>query len=184
MFQLAFEHTLPIAAPRIYDALETRLHTLPNLMPNVRRIELLDTRVEGGPVHPVLTRRDRWHAHAGIPLLAAWLGAGLSWTVSSRWYRAPYLIEWEVERPTLPIDVRAGGEISLEGAGAETRVRAQGTLSLEPPYPTWLKWAGGGVHKVEALIGQLLSTNLSALVRGAPQAIEALLHGPNSERDA
>jgi hypothetical protein len=179
--QLLRQKRILCSPARLEGLLRERFSSLSVVLPNIERIEMLEMHPPVSPLGPTpedeaMRRRDRWVGQLRSPFARAIVPSGIaSWVVLSTWAKTPLRIDWEVERPTAPIDIEARGHILFAPHENATRVEVRGEITVAPHsgsrgLGTMLRLTGS---KIERVLCDVIAENLEVLLAHAEHSIVA-----------
>ncbi len=166
------EARIPFPRPLVYSTYRDKLVELVPYLPNVRRVDVLARRQEGGLIHFV----NEWHGGGEIPVMArAFLSeAMLSWTDLATWNESEFTSEWQIKTHAFTEAVRCIGVHRFKATDSSTLIESRGELAIDAKelkgVPQLL--AGRVGHIVEDFLSQKIAPNLLQVGEGVRQYLE------------
>ena len=166
------EARIPFPRPLVYATYRDKLVEIVPYLPNVRQIDVLSRRQEGGIIHFV----NEWHGGGEIPLMArAFLNeAMLSWTDVATWNESEFTTKWQIKTHAFTEAVRCAGVLRFQATDNGTLIESRGELVIDAKQlmgvPQLL--AGRVGHIVEDFLSQKIAPNLLQVGEGVRQYLE------------
>jgi len=155
-------HPLPV----VFAAYRDRLLDLVPEMPNIRSIEVLSRRTEGGCVR----MHNLWHGGGEIPAAArAFLSESmLSWDDHASWDEQAMRCDWRIETRAFRRAVHCQGSNRYTSVDGGTLLEIRGVLEVDPRtvagVPNLLAPRIGKL--VESMLAERIQPNLVAMAQG------------------
>ncbi|HJL19815.1 MAG TPA: hypothetical protein RMH99_29395 [Sandaracinaceae bacterium LLY-WYZ-13_1] len=148
----------------VFTAYRDDLPAFVEFLPNVRAIEVLERREEGGVVH--LHNRMHGATELPAPLAQRLEERFLSWDDRARWDRSEWSCRWRISTHAFESAVRCTGRSDfIDLGGDRTRLEIGGELSIElgevKAVPAFL--AGSLGRTAERFLVRQISANLAAV---------------------
>jgi hypothetical protein len=171
--ELRADARLAFARPLVFAAYRDKIVDMLPLLPNVRNIEVVSRKENGGTVQ----LHNVWHGGGEIPATArAFLTeAMLSWDDHATWNEADFTCRWVITTHAFSEAVRCEGTTNFFEDGAGTRLEIRGTLAIDARkvkgVPGFLADKVGKM--VEDVLAHKIQPNLVEVTHGLRQYLEA-----------
>ena len=164
---------LPFPRELVYRTYRDKLVQMLPYLPNVKNIELLETKQEGSSTY----FKNLWWAKGEIPKIAqSFLKPEmLSWYDHATWHADRFTTAWRIQLRLLEKAVLCSGENQFEAVGDSTVMHIRGDLKIDaaqvPGVPRFL--AGSVGPTVEKFVVGRITPNLLEVSKGIEQYLRA-----------